>query len=172
MRGHAYTALFLAEPVCPEAQSMMRSGYETLFSTLSSFRKSVWSYNENESKSVMESLSEGISEAITEGTSHTQAHTFSMGASVGLNSQQSKGIQETFSENRPTKSAVIGQMAVSIAPLLLSAISKVKESYKSLSFGLFQMMSQKSNWMMTQSCMTEKEVQGDSLVSPSGISVI
>ena len=34
------------------------------------------------------------------------------------------------------------------------------------------MMSQKSNWMMTQSCMTEKEVQGDSLVSPSGISVI
>lgn len=34
------------------------------------------------------------------------------------------------------------------------------------------MMSQKSNWMMTQSCTTEKEVQGDSLVSPSGIRVI
>lgn len=33
-------------------------------------------------------------------------------------------------------------------------------------------MSQKSNWMMTQSCTTEKEVQGDSLVSPSSISVI
>lgn len=50
-------------------------------------------------------------------------------------------------------------------------MSKVKESYKSLSFGALRMMSQKSNWMMTESCMTEKEVQGDSLVSPSGISV-
>ena len=34
------------------------------------------------------------------------------------------------------------------------------------------MIFQKSNWMMTQSCKDEKEGQGDSLVSPSGISMI
>lgn len=75
MRGKAYTALFIAEPVSPQEQSEIRSGYESLYSTLSSFRKSVWSYNETESRSVMENLSHGISETITEGTSHTQSHT-------------------------------------------------------------------------------------------------
>lgn len=75
MRGKAYTALFIAEPVSPREQSEIRSGYESLYSTLSSFRKSVWSYNETESRSVMESLSHGISKTITEGISHTQSHT-------------------------------------------------------------------------------------------------
>lgn len=34
------------------------------------------------------------------------------------------------------------------------------------------MIFQKSNWMMTHSWKNEKEGQGDSLVSPSGISMI
>lgn len=75
MRGKAYTALFIAEPVSSQEQGEIRSGYESLYSALSSFRKSVWSYNETESHSVMESLSHGISKTITEGTSHTQSHT-------------------------------------------------------------------------------------------------
>ena len=75
MRGHTYTALLIAEPVTPEQQSEIRNGYESLYSTLSSFRKSTWSYNENESKAVMDSLSKGIAHSVTEGTSHTQSHT-------------------------------------------------------------------------------------------------
>lgn len=75
MRGHTYTAIFIADPVSEEQQSEIRNGYESLYSTLSSFQKSVWSYQENESKAVMESLSKGIAKAVTEGVSHTQSHT-------------------------------------------------------------------------------------------------
>lgn len=70
MRGKAYTALFIAEPISPQEQAETRAGYESLYSALSSFQKSVWSYSESESHSVMESLSHGISTTITEGTSH------------------------------------------------------------------------------------------------------
>ena len=118
MRGHTYTALFLAEPVKAEAQSVMRNGYETLFSTLSSFCKSVWSYNENESASVMESLSEGISEAITEGTSHTQAHTFNVGINLGLNASQENSRMESFSQNKPTNVARIGNALAGVSSIV------------------------------------------------------
>lgn len=77
MRGKTYTALFIADPVSLEEQASMRTGYEDLYSTLSSFDKSIWSYNESEGDSVMESLSHGISKTVTESVSHTQSHTFS-----------------------------------------------------------------------------------------------
>lgn len=83
MRGKPYTALFIAEPVSPQEQSEIRSGYESLYSTFSSFRKSIWSYNETESRSVMESLSHGISVTVTEGTSHTQSHTITQSKGSG-----------------------------------------------------------------------------------------
>ena len=89
MRGHTYTAIFLAEPITIDEQISIRNGYESLYSTLSSFRKSVWSYNENESTSVMESLSKGVSKAVTVGTSHTQAHTIHAGVNMGINSSKS-----------------------------------------------------------------------------------
>ena len=60
MEGEKYTALFLAEPVSNEMQAAIRSGYENLYSSLSPFRKSTWSYTENESTSVMESLCSGM----------------------------------------------------------------------------------------------------------------
>ena len=45
MDGEVYTALFLAEPVSAETQAEIRSGYENLYSSLSPFRKSTWSYS-------------------------------------------------------------------------------------------------------------------------------
>ena len=91
MRGKAYTALFIAEPVSSQAQSDIRRGYESLYSTLSAFRKSVWSYNASNSHAVMESLSHGISTTITEGTSHTQSHTITQ--TKGEGSTISAGVQ-------------------------------------------------------------------------------
>lgn len=99
MQGNAYTALFLAEPVGEEQQMRIRSGYESLYSTLSSFGKSVWSYSENESAAVMDSLSRGTSQAIAEGTSNTQAHTNSVGMNMGLGSSNTNGMGRTRSES-------------------------------------------------------------------------
>lgn len=118
MRGKAYTAVFIAEPISPQQQSEMRNGYESLYSTLSSFRKSVWSYSENSSHAVMESLSHGIMETVTEGTTHTQSHTvtqtkgtsntFGIGLSGGFNKTDSSAITMSNGTTVPTKKAKIG----------------------------------------------------------------
>ena len=91
MEGETYTALFLAEPVSNETQAAIRSGYENLYSSLSPFRKSTWSYTENESTSVMESLCAG--------TSHTISNTISTTTTDGTNqsSSVSDGTQKTRS---------------------------------------------------------------------------
>lgn len=131
MHGHTYTALLIAEPVTPQQQSEIRSGYESLYSTLSSFQKSTWSYNENESKAVMESLSNGISHSVTEGTSHTQSHTTAktvgtsntvgIGVNVGGNMGQSTAQTESTTTTKPTKAARTGAAigsAVNVAATL------------------------------------------------------
>lgn len=69
MDGDAYTALFLAEPVTEETQAGIRNGYEELYSALSPFRKTTWSYTENESHAVMETFCSGTSDTVTDGTS-------------------------------------------------------------------------------------------------------
>lgn len=84
MRGHAYTAIFLADPIIGDEFVAIRKGYESIYSTISPFRKETWSYNENDSDSVTESLSTGISKAVTDGISKTQASTKSIGANVGI----------------------------------------------------------------------------------------
>lgn len=74
MEGEKYTALFLAEPVSNETQAAIRSGYENLYSTLSPFRKSTWSYTENQSTAVMESLCSGTSHTISDTVSTTMTN--------------------------------------------------------------------------------------------------
>lgn len=108
MRGNTYTALLIAEPISSAELAKTRSGYESLYSALSSFRKSVWSYNESDSHSVMESLSRSISNTITEGTSHTKSHTvgrtkgssniFGIGIGLGLNANYSHNRFKSTSE--------------------------------------------------------------------------
>ena len=129
MRGHTYTALLIAEPVTPEQQSEIRNGYESLYSTLSSFRKSTWSYNENESKAVMDSLSKGIAHSVTEGTSHTQSHTtaktkgtsntvgigVNIGGNAGWNNSRTVSKSESDSESHSTIKATDDAIKARIA---------------------------------------------------------
>lgn len=92
MDGETYTALFLAEPVSNETQAAIRSGYENLYSSLSPFRKSTWSYTENESTSVMESLCSGTSHTISDTVSTTTTDGTSQSSSVTDGTQKTKGI--------------------------------------------------------------------------------
>jgi hypothetical protein len=113
MQGNAYTAIFIAKPISTTEQSLIRDGYESIYSSLSAFRKSTWSYSSNESYAVMKSLSNGISESITTGTSHTQSHTRSFGANIGINSSKSSSSEHSHSvstsKSSPTKVARAGQ---------------------------------------------------------------
>ena len=92
MEGEKYTALFLAEPVSNETQAAIRSGYENLYSTLSPFRKSTWSYTENQSTAVMESLCNGTSHTISDTSSTTTTDGTSQSSSVTDGTQKTKGV--------------------------------------------------------------------------------
>ena len=92
MEGEKYTALFLAEPVSNETQAAIRSGYENLYSTLSPFRKSTWSYTENQSTAVMESLCSGTSHTISDTVSTTTTDGTNQSSSVTDGTQKSKGV--------------------------------------------------------------------------------
>ena len=91
MEGEKYTALFLAEPVSNETQAAIRSGYENLYSTLSPFRKSTWSYTENQSTAVMESLCSGTSHTISDTSSTTTTDGTSQSSLVTDGTQKTKG---------------------------------------------------------------------------------
>lgn len=138
MRGHTYTALLIAEPVTPEQQSEIRNGYESLYSTLSSFRKSTWSYNENESKAVMDSLSKGIAHSITEGTSHTQSHTTAktkgtantvgIGVNIGGSMGQSTSESQSTTATTPTGASRVGA-AVSGALSVIGTVANIGSNF-------------------------------------------
>ena len=83
MRGNTYTALLVAEPISVEQQMAIRSGYENMYSILSTFAKTNLSMNESTSESTMESFSKGISESVSESVSKTQGKTHSGSANIG-----------------------------------------------------------------------------------------
>lgn len=127
MRGKTYTALFIADPVSLEEQTSMRTGYEDLYSTLSSFSKSILSYSKSEGDSVMESLSHGISKTVTESVSRTQSHTFShtkgtsntVSANINAsgNITNSSGSSENWTDTSPTGASRAGAAISSVAKL-------------------------------------------------------
>lgn len=124
MQGNTYTAIFIARPITVEEQSLIRDGYESIYSSLSAFRKSTWSYSSNESSAVMESLSKGISKSITTGTTHTQSHGTNVGVNIGINTSKSKGNSKSHTETRPTDVGMVGQ-TVSGAGNVIGLVGKV-----------------------------------------------
>lgn len=128
MQGNTYTAVFIAKPVSATEQSLIRDGYETIYSSLSAFRKSIWTYNSNESNSIMKSLSKGISKAITTGTTHTQSHSTCVGANLGINSTNSLNTSDAHMEStggsNPTTIAKAGQ-AMSGAAGVVGLVGKI-----------------------------------------------
>ncbi len=128
MQGNTYTAVFIAEPIPQSEQSLIREGYESIYSSMAPFRKSIWTYNASESKSVMESVSRGLSRAITTGVSHTQSHTINIGTNIGINgtgsAATSSGHTESDGKNSPTKVARTGQ-AIAGTAMVLGVVGKM-----------------------------------------------
>lgn len=119
MEGNAYTALFLAEPVSAQQQAELRNGYESLYSSLSPFRKSTWSYSENQSTAVMENLCTGTTHTVSDTDSTTTTDTTSKSSSVSDGTQKSYdinggingGVTNTTGTSISRPSAVMGAAA-------------------------------------------------------------
>lgn len=129
MDGDAYTALFLAEPVTEETQAGIRNGYEELYSALSPFRKTTWSYTENESHTVMETFCSGTSDTVTDGTSSgfsdEQGRNTGFNFNAGMNQGTTNTIGQSHAVTRlrlPSKRTMVG-VAAGASILALGAVA-------------------------------------------------
>ncbi len=129
MDGDAYTAIFLAEPVTEETQAGIRNGYEELYSALSPFRKTTWSYTENESHAVMETFCSGTSDTVTDGTSSgfsdEQGRNTGFNFNAGMNQGTTNTIGQSHAVTRlrlPSKRTMVG-VAAGASILALGAVA-------------------------------------------------
>ena len=129
MDGDAYTALFLAEPVTEETQAGIRNGYEELYSALSPFRKTTWSYTEDESHAVMETFCSGTSDTVTDGTSSgfsdEQGRNTGFNFNAGMNQGTTNTIGQSHAVTRlrlPSKRTMVG-VAAGASILALGAVA-------------------------------------------------
>lgn len=129
MDGDAYTALFLAEPVTEETQAGIRNGYEELYSALSPFRKTTWSYTENEGHAVMETFCSGTSDTVTDGTSSgfsdEQGRNTGFNFNAGMNQGTTNTIGQSHAVTRlrlPSKRTMVG-VAAGASILALGAVA-------------------------------------------------
>lgn len=129
MDGDAYTALFLAEPVTEETQAGIRNGYEELYSALSPFRKTTWSYTENESHAVMETFCSGTSDTVTDGTSSGFSDEQGRNTGINFNAGMNQGTTNTIGQSHavtrlrlPSKRTMVG-VAAGASILALGAVA-------------------------------------------------
>lgn len=101
MKGYAFTAIFIAEPISSEEHLQIRQGYQELYTTLSPFAKTSWSFNEENGSSVMDSISTGTAKTVSEGISKTKGTSANFGINLGGN----KGTTIGHSETTPNKVA-------------------------------------------------------------------
>ena len=131
MHGNPYTALFIAEPVNNNQMSEIRSGYEELYSSISSFRKSTLTYGVNESQTITESISKSVTKSMTKSISHTQSNTITKGGSIGISLTGSIG----KNEGGPTKVARTGDV-LSTVGTVISESSKLAAGIPPLAIAL------------------------------------
>ena len=83
MKGSKYTALILANSINRDQISMIRQGYETIYTQLSPFAKSQINYTENEGTNTSQTRSESISDSTNQSvsSSSTQGNSSTKGSS-------------------------------------------------------------------------------------------
>lgn len=94
MQGNAYTAVLIADPVPQEQQMALRRDYEALYTYLSTYRKQVISFQENQSIALSDSISHAITESVTNSTAHSisNSHTTTKSINGGVNGSLNVGI--------------------------------------------------------------------------------
>lgn len=81
LQGMKYAILMIADPISTSEVQVIKQGYETLHTQLSTFRGSSLTMSESEAQSLSKARTKGITEGITKGVSLTQSKTSSTGKS-------------------------------------------------------------------------------------------
>ncbi|MER2107073.1 MAG: DUF87 domain-containing protein [Solibacillus sp.] len=81
MRGEAFSALFIAEPVLSQESNRIRQGYEEIYTGLVPFQKTDVTAGKNDSQAVSKGISEGITNTVNDSLTKTQS--FTNGSSEG-----------------------------------------------------------------------------------------
>ena len=79
LQGKKYSIVVISDPVTVDEISAAKSGYENLYTQLSPFLKSTFSFNESETLTFTQSQTTGISKTIGKSTSMTQNYSESNG---------------------------------------------------------------------------------------------
>ena len=83
LKGKKYTIVMLADPVDTTEIQIIKQGYEMLHTQLSTFARSMVTFNENDTLSLSKAKTNGISEGISNGIAMTQSKTRSRGKYFG-----------------------------------------------------------------------------------------
>ena len=121
MRGSAYTAMILAEPVSKETLEIRKRGLEELYSTISPFSKTSIAFGKSDSYAVSKgnfsNFSEAISRSVSNSTTFTsgesrsetdgtnRGHSFGLGG-FGLNRGKSQSSTKGYSSSNSWAKAV------------------------------------------------------------------
>lgn len=85
LRGQKYTVIMIADPVDTSEIQQIKTGYETLYTQLSTFARNVVTLSENDTASLSSAKTEGITKGISEGIALTQSRTKSISKTRGFN---------------------------------------------------------------------------------------
>lgn len=102
MLGEQYTAVFISKFLDSNTIKGIRNSLEDVYTLLSPFKETDFSFNENESEAVSKSLSKGITESVTDtvtktnGTSNTVTKTDTVGGSVSVGITGETGVNLGF----------------------------------------------------------------------------
>lgn len=84
MQGELYTAIILAEPISKQDLINRKRGYEELYSVLSPFSNTNFTYGESISDSITDGISKNFTETINKSVSNTQGGSYSKGQSSSI----------------------------------------------------------------------------------------
>ena len=78
MKGKAYVLLTISQPVKSDSLSVIKGGYEELYTRISAFSQSQISYNESESSAVAKTITDGFTKTVGESLTKTISHSYSV----------------------------------------------------------------------------------------------
>lgn len=93
LKGQQYTILMIADPVSTSHLQVVKQGYETLYTQLSTLRRNTVTLSENDSTSLAKAYTDGVTKGISEGISMTQSETNSKGRYFGVNAGAGLGFK-------------------------------------------------------------------------------
>lgn len=109
LQGMKYAILMIADPISTSEVQVIKQGYETLHTQLSTFRGSSLTMSESEAQSLSKARTKGITEGVTQGITLTQSRTMSTGTF------KSKGVSGGLDFGIPFLKGISANIGINVA---------------------------------------------------------